>query len=93
MEALALDTKALDVSLGGVRIYSDRTLRVGATLTLELHTEEFPPVTCTTEIARIELLAPEAPALFGVAVRFVNLDPVAIEVLRHQLGRDPGWRA
>jgi hypothetical protein len=92
MDALARDTTALDVSLGGLRVYSDRTLRVGERLNLELHTEEFPPVACTTEIARIELLAAEAPALFGVGLRFVNLDPIAIKVLLHVLGRDPSWR-
>jgi hypothetical protein len=92
MDALAHDAMVLDVSLGGLRIYSDQKLRIGSALNLELHAEEFPPVACTTQIVRIELLGPEAPAVFGVGVRFVHPDPIAIKVLLHVLGRDPSWR-
>jgi hypothetical protein len=41
---------------------------------------------------RIELLGPEALAVFGLGVRFVHPDPIAIKVLLHVLGRDPSWR-
>jgi hypothetical protein len=92
MQALAKDTTALDISLGGARIYSDFELTVGSKLPIELRTSGCPGVFCTAEVARVVPLGSRAPAPYEVGLRFVHFDSNAVKVLLHVLGRDGSWR-
>jgi hypothetical protein len=92
IEPLARDATALDVSLGGLRVYSDYALTIGLTLNVELHTEGCPRVLCTVEVVRVVPLGRGATAPYEVGLRFVRFDPIGVKVLLHVLGRDRTWR-
>jgi hypothetical protein len=89
---LARDCSALDVSLGGLRVYSDYALTIGVTLNVELHTEGCPRAFCTVAVVRVSSLGRGAPAPYEVGLRFVHFDPISVKVLLHVLGRDNTWR-
>jgi hypothetical protein len=83
---LARHHEALDVSLGGVRIYSDEKYKVGSLLKLELFLEGGSPLTYTAEVVWIEALPKDAPARFDVGLKFVDLRPDALALLSGVLG-------
>ena len=83
---LARHHEAIDVSLGGVRIYSDEEYARGALLKMELFAEGHDSITYTAEVVWVEPLEPGAPAKFDVGLKFVNLAPDAIKFLRSVLG-------
>lgn len=92
IEPLAANSTALDVSLGGLRVYSDYALTIGLTLNVELHTEACPRVFCTVEVVRVVPLGRGAPAPYEIGLRFVRFDPIGVKVLLHVLSRDRTWR-
>jgi hypothetical protein len=53
VEFLARQREPVDVSLGGIRIFSDDPLRVGELLKLEFFLPDVPPVTYTAEVVWI----------------------------------------
>ncbi len=65
----------IDVSRGGVRVYTDEPLRVGDRLTMELFLKDQPSVTFDAEVAWIERLEEGAPGKFDVGLKFVRLSP------------------
>jgi hypothetical protein len=83
---LARQREPIDVSLGGVRIYSDDELRVGELLKMEFFLPDVDPVTYTAEVVWIERLGAGAPARFDVGLKFVQLDPAALKLLVQVLG-------
>jgi hypothetical protein len=78
--------EAVDISLGGVRVYSDEPYRVGALVKMEFFVEGVTPVTYTAEVVWIEALPASEPAKFDVGLKFVNLAPDAIQFLTTVLG-------
>ena len=92
MPALARTEVPLDISLGGLRIYSDRKLEIGSRLSLDIRTEGLPPVTCVTEVVRVDALDPDAPAFFAIGLRFVDLGPFGVKLLLHVLSPSGKWR-
>ena len=89
MDFLARQRQPIDVSLGGVRIYSDDPLKIGQLLKLEFFTQAAPPVTYTAEVVWIEPLADKdanAPARFDVGLKFLQLEPDALKMLVSVLG-------
>lgn len=83
---LARQREPVDVSLGGVRIYSDDELRVGELLKMEFFLADVPPATYTGEVVWIERLPDGAPARFDVGLKFIQLEPRAAELLLQVLG-------
>ncbi len=83
---LARGREPLDISLGGVRVYSDDRYRVGALVKMEFFAQDFPPLTYTAEVVWIEELAPGSAAKFDVGLKFVDLAPDALEALAGRLG-------
>ena len=71
----------IDLSLGGVRIYSDQRFPIGETMKLEVFVTDSPPVTLTAEVVWISELAPGSPAKFDLGLKFTQLDPTGIRVL------------
>jgi hypothetical protein len=86
MQFLARQREPVDVSLGGVRIYSDDELRIGELLKMEFFLADVPPVTYTGEVVWIERLPDGAPARFDVGLKFIQLEPGAAELLLKVLG-------
>lgn len=78
--------EAIDVSFGGVRIYSDEKYALGSLLKMELFASGAPSVTYTAEVASIEALPAGAPAVYDVGLRFVDLTPDALALLKGLLG-------
>ncbi|HVO20682.1 MAG TPA: PilZ domain-containing protein [Anaeromyxobacter sp.] len=64
-----------DISLGGMRAYSDEKEALGTRLELELFLPAGASVTCLAEIVWIEPLAEGAPARFEMGLRFVQVEP------------------
>ncbi len=71
--ALFRSRRPLDLSLGGVRIYSDDKVRVGARLEIELLLPDDTSVTAGVQVAWVEPLEQGAPALYDVGLRFLDL--------------------
>jgi hypothetical protein len=78
--------EAVDISLGGVRVYSDDPYRVGGLVKMEFFVEGVVPVTYTAEVVWVEVIASGDPAKFDGGLKFVNLAPDAIQFLRTVLG-------
>lgn len=86
MEFLARQRQPIDVSLGGVRIYTDDPLKIGQLLKMEFFAQDAPPVTYTAEVVWIEPLDSSAPARFDVGLKFLQLEPDALKMLVSVLG-------
>jgi hypothetical protein len=86
MEFLARQRQPIDVSLGGVRIYSDDPLKIGELLKMEFFTLGALPVTYTAEVVWIEPMEPGSPARFDVGLKFLQLEPEALKMLVSALG-------
>ncbi|HEY6462867.1 MAG TPA: PilZ domain-containing protein [Polyangiaceae bacterium] len=86
MKFLARQREPVDVSLGGVRIYSDEAMRIGALLKMEFFLQGVEPVTYTAEVVWIDPLPAGAPAKFDVGLKFIQLDPPALQLLLSVLG-------
>lgn len=86
MQFLARQREAVDISLGGVRIFSDEPLRIGELLKLEFFLPDVAPVTYTGEVVWVEELGDGAPARFDVGLKFIQLEPEALKLLLRVLG-------
>jgi hypothetical protein len=86
MKFLARQREPVDVSLGGVRIFSDEAMRVGDFLKMEFFVADVEPVTYTAEVVWIDALPAGGPAKFDVGLKFIQLEPGALELLLKVLG-------
>lgn len=77
----------IDLSLGGVRIYSDQRFTKGELLTLELMSTDAPASTFTAEVVWIEDLPSGSPALYDVGLRFRSVDPAQAATLERMLSK------
>jgi len=83
---LARHREAVDISLGGVRVYSDDRHRPGALVKMEFFVEGCPAVTYTAEVVWIEELPPGSVAKYDLGLKFVDLSPEALGFLTSVLG-------
>jgi hypothetical protein len=86
MKFLARQQEPVDVSLGGVRIFSDEVMRVGDLLKMEFFVADVEPVTYTAEVVWVDPLPPGGPAKFDVGLKFIQLEPGALQLLLKVLG-------
>ncbi len=70
-EVAPLDVQ--DISLGGVRVYTDDKHVKGERLELELWLPEGESVTLDTQVVWVEALGKDDPALYEVGLRFVDV--------------------
>src|SRR5512140_3712153 len=77
----------IDLSLGGVRIYSDQRFTKGELLTLELMSADAPASTFTAEVVWIDDLPSGSPALYDVGLRFRSVDPTQVATLEAMLSK------
>ncbi len=79
--------EAIDVSRGGVRIYSDEPMKVGDRLTMELFVEgAVEECSFQARVAWVEKLPKGAVARFDVGLKFIHLEPAAEALLAKVLG-------
>ena len=78
----------VDISFGGLRIYSDEEYAVGAYLRLDIFFPRAAAVTFTAEVMWIRASAQDAPAPFDVGLAFVELSPDALKLLLPLLESD-----
>jgi c-di-GMP-binding flagellar brake protein YcgR len=71
-----------DLSLGGVRIFSDDRLEVGGRLELEFFLPDGSTVKAMAKVAWIKEMPQGAEALYDVGVEFVELSEAATEKLK-----------
>ena len=83
---LARRRQPVDLSLGGVRVYSDDRYRVGELMKMEFFAPDVPPVTYTAQVVWIDALPAGQPAKFDVGLKFVDLSPEALRFLATVLG-------
>jgi hypothetical protein len=86
MRFLARHHEAVDISLGGVRIYSDEPYVKGALLKMEAFADDGHSITYTVEVVWIEPMPRGSPAKYDVGLRFVDLTPDALAFLTSLLG-------
>lgn len=90
MHFLARQREPVDISLGGVRIFSDEALRVGELLKMEFFLPDVQPVTYTAEVVWVEALPAGDQARFDVGLKFIQLEPDALRLLLQVLGPPEG---
>jgi c-di-GMP-binding flagellar brake protein YcgR len=73
--------EALDISLGGVRIFSQKELPIGAIVMLEIFRPNGSPAAYRAQVMWVEPLADGAPARFELGLRFIEIDPEALAFL------------
>ena len=78
-----------DISLGGVRIFSDEPLMEGKGLHLELHLPLKQEVTATARVVWIKELPPGSEARYDVGLEFIHLPSPAMDELKSILGGPP----
>lgn len=83
---LARRREAVDISLGGVRVYSDDRHRPGALVKMEFFAEGSPAVTYTAEVVWVEELPPGSAAKYDLGLKFVDLSVEALAFLTSVLG-------
>jgi hypothetical protein len=71
-----------DMSLGGVRIYSDERLDVGGQLELEFFLPDGSTVKAMGKVAWIKEMPEGAEALYDVGMEFIQLTEAATEKLK-----------
>lgn len=77
-----------DISMGGVRVYTDDRHQVGEHLELELFLPEGEAVTLDTQVMWVDALGADAPAKFEIGLRFVDLPEIDRERLEAVLRED-----
>ena len=65
--------RPLDISLGGMRIYSDEPIKKGSQLELELFLPDNTSVTCRVEVVWLEQLPAGSPAQHDVGLKFIEI--------------------
>lgn len=76
-----------NLSLGGVRIYSDERLEVGIRLELEFLSPDGSTVKATAKVVWIKEMPKGAEAVYDVGMEFVELSKAATEKLKAVIKR------
>lgn len=80
--------KVVDISMGGVRIFSDEPLKPGEPLTMELFLPDGEPVRAHARVAWISELPDDAPAKYDVGLQLEALPEPARTRLANALAKD-----
>ncbi len=74
--------QASDLSLGGIRVYSNKPLKEKQLLDIELSLPSGKSIQAVTRVVWIKGLPPGSRALYDVGLEFVNLSADALDQLR-----------
>jgi c-di-GMP-binding flagellar brake protein YcgR len=80
--------QAIDISLGGVRIYSDDELKVGSRLELDLFLPDDTTLATKAVVVWVHELPSGGPAKYDVGVRFDEMDDSDQQRLSHVLDEE-----
>jgi c-di-GMP-binding flagellar brake protein YcgR len=80
--------RAIDISLGGVRIYSDDELKVGARLELDLFLPDDTTLATKAVVVWVHEVPAGGPAKYDVGVRFDAMDEADQQRLSHVLDEE-----
>jgi c-di-GMP-binding flagellar brake protein YcgR len=86
--AYAVKRQVNDISLGGLRAYSDEGVKPGTRLEMELFFSDGDSATVLAEVVWVEALPEGAPARFDVGLRYVQARPEDLERIAQVLGDD-----
>jgi hypothetical protein len=81
IEFFVRHVESIDVSLGGLRIYSDEEHALGALLRLDLFVPHVAPVTFRARVMWVTALRKGGPARFEVGLAFIELNRHALTLL------------
>ena len=79
--------QAIDLGLGGVRVYSDDPMEPGSRLEIELRLPDESTLTFLSEVVWLQELQESAPASYDVGLQFLDLTPEDLEALESVLAR------
>jgi len=74
--------RASDLSLGGVRIYSNKPVKEKQLLEIELFLPNGKAITAVARIVWIKALPPGSSALYDMGLEFISLSPEALRELK-----------
>lgn len=77
-----------NVSLGGIRIYSDERLKVGKRIEIEIFLPNGFSVVAITRVVWINELPQDSEAQYDVGLEFIHLPVGAMEELKEVLGEN-----
>jgi hypothetical protein len=66
--------EALNISLGGVRVFSDDELKIGTPLSMDLFLPDGVSINAKCEVVWIDPLPAGSPGRFEVGLRFTEMD-------------------
>ncbi len=84
--ARSLTREIGDISLGGLRAYSDDQRRPGERLELELLLPDGGSATLIAEVVWVQILPEGSAARFDVGLRYLELDPRDLQRIAQVLG-------
>ena len=73
--------QTVDISLGGLRIFSEEDVAKGTRFELELFLPDRSTVLCKVEVMWIERLPAGSPSNYDVGLKFTEVDPRDLEKL------------
>lgn len=76
-----------DISLGGMRVYTDEPIAVGSRLDLDVYMPDDSTVRCWAIVVWTAELADGEPARYDVGLRFTDLEPSNMQRLAAVLRR------
>jgi len=62
-----------DVSLGGIRVYSDESFAVGDRLDVDVLVPDTDPVRCWAEVVWVSELGAQESAKFDIGLKFIDM--------------------
>lgn len=74
--------QVIDVGIGGIRVYSDEPLSIGARFEIELFMPDQSSVTCLTEVMWVRPIEGGQPAAFDIGLQFLDVPAEGLEQLR-----------
>ncbi len=78
--------QVVDVGLGGIRVYSDEPLSVGARFEIELFMPDHSSLNCLTEVMWVRAIPGGDPAAYDIGLQFLDVPSEALDQLRALVG-------
>jgi Tfp pilus assembly protein PilZ len=85
-------SRTVNVSMGGARVFSDDTMKIGAKVNLELLPDPDTSVQVLARVAWIDALGDGAPARFDVGLEFLDVPEEMVSRLAAILQRDEDYK-
>jgi hypothetical protein len=79
-----------DISLGGIRTFSDEPVPAGRRLEVELLFDDSKTVTLQVQVAWVTELPDGSPARYEVGLEILRAQPDELALLERELARSPG---